>query len=97
MKFIALMGLLCGASALHLTQHSPVPVANQLVQTTRMDDIELTPEQEAEVVQWAESELKDGGTITKQEAWDALMAFCEKHGLRKPNNWEKKWLEKQFD
>ena len=60
-------------------------------------DIELTPEQEEEIKAWVESELKDGGDITKQEAWDALVAFCKKHGFALPTEEEKRWLEKQFD
>lgn len=43
------------------------------------------------------SELADGGTITKDEAWDALEAFVEKHGLEPITEEEKAWLEDEFD
>lgn len=43
------------------------------------------------------SELADGGTITKDEAWDALEAFAEKHGLEPITEEEKAWLEDEFD
>lgn len=43
------------------------------------------------------SELADGGTITKDEAWDALESFVEKHGLKPITEEEKAWLEDEFD
>ena len=41
--------------------------------------------------------MADGGTITKDEAWDALEAFVEKHGLKPITEEEKAWLEDEFD
>ena len=97
MKFLAYVGLIFGASAIRMTQHQPVPVSHHMVLANAMRDIELTPAQKEEIKAWTEAELKDGGDITKQEAWDALLAFCEKHGFEKPTPEEKAWLEKQFD
>lgn len=95
MKFLAFVGLLCGASAIKLVQHQTVPVAHHFAKARR--DIKLTPEQEKEIKDWVSAELADGGTITKDEAWDALMAFGEKHGFAAPTEEEKEWLEAQFD
>lgn len=35
----------------------------------------------AETYAWAETELKDGGTITKKEAKDAITKLAKKHGV----------------
>lgn len=42
---------------------------------------ELSPEQMKEIEDWVKDQLKDGGTITKDEAHDALQAFADKHGF----------------
>ena len=58
----------------------------------------LTDEQEQEIEDWVVEELTTGeGTITKQEAHDAIVAFGEKHGF--PPLPEEAWteLEKMFD
>ena len=68
-----------------------------MVHATKMREIKLTPEQEAEIEAWAKAELDRDGEITKEEAWDALVAFCNKHGFALPTEEEKAWLEKQFD
>lgn len=88
MKFLTYIGLLCGASAISLTQHHPVPVAEQFVLADKLKDIELTDEQKAEIQAWTEAELADGGTITKKEAWDSLIAFLDKHGYDRPDEKE---------
>ena len=45
---------------------------------------------------WVLTEL-GGGTITKQEAHDAIVAFCDKHGFPQPSPemWEA--MEAGFD
>ena len=58
----------------------------------------LTDEQEQEIEDWVVEELTTGeGTITKEEAHDAIVAFGEKHGL--PPVPEEAWeeLEAMFD
>ena len=58
----------------------------------------LTDEQEQEIEDWVVEELTTGvGTITKQEAHDAIVAFGEKHGF--PPLPEEAWveLEAMFD
>ena len=56
----------------------------------------LTPEQEKEIIEWVIDQL-GGGTITKQEAHDALVAFLDKHGFDQPSAEEWKMLEDMFD
>ena len=58
----------------------------------------LTDEQEQEIEDWVVEELTTGeGTITKEEAHDAIVAFGEKHGF--PPLPEEAWeeLEAMFD
>ena len=56
----------------------------------------LTPEQELEIMEWVIDEL-GGGTITKQEAHDALVGFLDKHGYPQPTPEEWEMLEAMFD
>ena len=56
----------------------------------------LTPEQEMEIMDWVLSEL-GGGTITKEEAHDAIVAFADKHGFPQPTPEEWEALEEGFD
>ena len=63
---------------------------------TKLNMPELTPEQELEIIEWIISEL-GGGTITKQEAHDALVAFLNKHGYDQPTPDEWEFLEAIFD
>ena len=43
---------------------------------------EPTEEQKKEIVEWVESELENGGTITAKEARDAIKAFAKKHNWK---------------
>ena len=71
--------------------------AKTLVQTTLKSAMpELTPEQQLEIIEWGISEL-GGGTITKQEAHDALVAFLDHHGYEQPTPEEGEFLEAVFD
>ena len=63
---------------------------------TKLNMPELTEEQQLEIVEWIISEL-GGGTITKQEAHDALVAFLNKHGYDQPTPDEWEFLEAIFD
>ena len=56
----------------------------------------LTPEQEAEILEWVIDEL-GGGTITKKEAHDALINFLDKHNYPQPTPDEWEMLEAVFD
>jgi len=69
--------------------------AKTLVQT-KLNMPELTQEQQLEIIEWIISEL-GGGTITKQEAHDALIAFLDKHGYAQPTPEEWEFLEAMFD
>ena len=110
MKFFHLLALVGVASAMKLSSHhthmlSSIKHANKnalrRVQTKnfikqRWEN--LTDEQEQEIEDWVVEELTTGeGTITKQEAHDAIVAFGEKHGF--PPLPEEAWteLEAMFD
>ena len=41
----------------------------------------MTGKQEEQIVAWVESELANGGTITKAEATTALVDFAKQHGI----------------
>ena len=99
MRFFAILALVCGASAMKLHQHtSPMllkmkaaPSLHNLVRTKKEDPCVWN-----QIEAWAHSELKDGGTITKQEAHDALSALAKKHGIEIPDEvWDA--LEGIFD
>ena len=128
MKFIALLALFGGVSAVRLESHSAIQAhsqtvvpalahswsalqtksnqaslkksASKFVQTTLKSLLpgpgDLTPEQQLEIVEWVISELS-GGTITKDEAHDALSAFLDKHGYPQPTPEEWEMLEAVFD
>ena len=49
-----------------------------------------------EIMEWVIDEL-GGGTITKQEAHDALVHFLDKHGFPQPTPEEWEMLEAMFD
>ena len=58
----------------------------------------LTKAQQKEIHDWVVEELTTGEkTITKQEAHDAIVAFCDKHGLPEPTDEEWEKLEEMFD
>merc|ERR1711988_857985 len=96
MKFFAFVALLGSAAAIKLT-HQPVHHSLAHAHTkTKWEN--LTDEQEQEIEDWVVEELTTGeGTITKQEAHDAIVAFGEKHGF--PPLPEEAWteLEAMFD
>ena len=104
MKFFHLLALVGVASAMKLSSHnthmlSSIKHANKnalrRVQTKnfikqRWEN--LTDEQEQEIEDWVVEELTTGeGTITKEEAHDAIVAFGEKHGF--PPLPEEFWVE----
>merc|ERR1711879_265476 len=93
MKFFAFVALLGSAAAIKLTHQ---PVHHLAHSKTKWDN--LTAAQEQEIEDWVVSELTEGeGTITKEEAHDAIVAFGEKHGF--PPLPEEVWteLEAMFD
>jgi len=126
MKFIALLALFGGVSAVRLESHSAIQAhsqtavpalahswaalqtksnqaslrksATKFVQTTLKSKLpkDLTHEQTLEIIEWVISELGEG-TITKQEAHDALSAFLDKHGFPQPTPEEWEFLEMIFD
>ena len=94
MKLFHLLALVGVASAMKLSSHnthmlSSIKHANKnalkRVQTKNLMKQRwenLTAEQEQEIEDWVVSELTTGeGTITKEEAHDAIVAFGEKHGF----------------
>ena len=112
MKLIAFVALLGTAAAMRLGNingHSLVKAVKtqklhktfakrraQKLMKSRWEN--LTDEQEQEIEDWVVEELTTGeGTITKEEAHDAIVAFGEKHGF--PPLPEEAWteLEKMFD
>ena len=61
-------------------------------------DMELTKEQEEEIVDWIEEKLSTGDNeISKDEAKDGILAFAKKHEIPPPSKEEWKELEKIFD
>ena len=89
MKVFTYLALLGGAAAIrlmshHAIAHQPSQMHKVLVQLNQSEDWpELDEEQMKEIEDWVKSEIgKDGtGTITKQEAHDALAGFAAKHGF----------------
>ena len=112
MKFFALVALLGSAAALRFNHIDTKSLAQRL-ESHKIHNVfakrraqklmkakweNLTDEQEKEIEDWVVEELTTGeGTITKQEAHDAIVAFGEKHGF--PPLPEEAWteLEKMFD
>lgn len=96
MRFFAILALVCGASALKLHQAHPA-----LLQVKNAPSMYLKLREEeqcvwAELEAWAHGELKDGGTITKKEAYDAINGYAKKHGVDIPDAvWKE--LEDIFD
>merc|ERR1711907_659228 len=111
MKFFALVALLGTAASMRLKHQQPPArqgcahhqVHNMFAKKRAQKLIkakweDLSPEQEAEVEAWVTEQLTTGeGTITKEEAHDALVAFGEKHGFSpiSEETWEQ--LEAMFD
>ena len=110
MKFFHLLALVGVASAMKLSSHNTHMLAsikhankNALRRVQTKNFIKqrwenLTDEQEQEIEDWVVEELTTGeGTITKEEAHDAIVAFGEKHGF--PPLPEEAWteLEAMFD
>ena len=99
MRFFALVALLgTAASAIKLTHQAP-KVPHSMVKTHIKHKWEnLTAEQEQEIEDWIVEQLTTGeGTITKEEAHDALVSFGEAHGFDPipAEAWEE--LEAMFD
>ena len=98
MRFFAILALVCGASAMKLTQHTS-PMLLKMKAAPSLHSLVRTKEDECiwnEVEEWVHSQLEDGGTITKKEAHDALTALAKKHGIEIPDAvWEQ--LEAVFD
>merc|ERR1711907_472117 len=101
MKFFAFVALLGSAAAIKLTHQAPHThkLAHSQIKAHMKTKWEnLTDEQEQEIEDWVVEELTTGeGTITKEEAHDAIVAFGEKHGF--PPLPEEAWkeLEAMFD
>ena len=119
MKFLTILALFGGISAIKLAHHheynalqahstlwsAQVPnqlkgaIVNEFLQNKMKSQWpKLTKAQQEEIHDWVVEELTTGEkTITKQEAHDAIVAFCDKHGLPEPTDdeWEK--LEEMFD
>ena len=76
-----------------MTKKALVMITNKLKAKAKW---ELTEEQAAEIEEWVKSELADGGTITKEEAHDALSAFADAHGFTISDD-EWAMLEEAFD
>ena len=112
MKFFALVALLGTAASMrlgningaHLVKAAKSAKVNHVFAKKRAQKLmkqkweHLTDEQEQEIEDWVVEELTTGeGTITKEEAHDAIVAFGEKHGL--PPVPEEAWeeLEAMFD
>merc|ERR1711937_7746 len=101
MKFFAFVALLGSAAAIKLTHQAPHShkLAHSHIKAHMKTKWEnLTDEQEQEIEDWVVEELTTGeGTITKEEAHDAIVAFGEKHGF--PPLPEEAWeeLEAMFD
>merc|ERR1712048_1128289 len=74
-----------------LLEMKAVPSLHNLLRTKKADECVWN-----EIEAWAHSELENGGTITKQEAHDALSALAKKHGVEIPDEvWAA--LEEIFD
>ena len=99
MRFFAFVALLGSAAAIKLTHQAPHSLARSHTKTFMKTKWEnLTDEQEQEIEDWVVEELTTGeGTITKEEAHDAIVAFGEKHGF--PPLPEEAWeeFEAMFD
>jgi len=113
MKFFALVALLGTAASLRLSHQPLKNALVKVQHTQKINTMfakkraqklmkakweDLTEEQEAEIEAWVVEELTTGeGTITKEEAHDAIVAFGEKHGF--PPIPEEAWveLEAMFD
>merc|ERR1712023_277715 len=112
MKFFALVALLGTADSMrlgningaHLVKAVHTKQVNNMSAKKRAQKLikakweNLTDEQEQEIEDWVVEELTTGeGTITKEEAHDAIVAFGEKHGF--PPLPEEAWeeLEAMFD
>merc|ERR1711879_118855 len=112
MKFFALVALLGTAASMRIGNINGAQLV-KAVHTQRVNNVfakkraqklikakweNLTDAQEQEIEDWVVSELTEGeGTITKEEAHDAIVAFGEKHGF--PPLPEEVWteLEAMFD
>ena len=112
MKFFALVALLGTAASLRLNHINGAQLV-KAVKTQRVENAfakrkaqklmkarweNLTDAQEKEIEDWVVSELTTGdGSITKEEAHDAIVAFGKKHGFEElPDEaWEE--LEAMFD
>ena len=99
MRFFAFVALLGSAAAVRLSHQPTHTLAHSHLKSFAKSKWEnLTDEQEQEIEDWVVSELTTGeGTITKQEAHDAIVAFGEKHGF--PPLPKEAWveLEAMFD
>ena len=72
-------------------------VAKKIMLKLKQPDFpELTEEQEQEIEDWVEDQLADGGTITKDEAAEAIQDFADTHGFTITDEmWE--FMEMVFD